>query len=395
MFAAIGNFLYGVLAGINNVVQNYGIAIILFTILIRLICLPFDYKSRKGMRKMSLIQPKLNELQRKYGNDKQKFQQKQAELMRKEGYNPLSSCLPMLLTWPLMIAMFSAMRSIANEQTAMQTLRFLVDGQNAIRPEEKFLWVKNIWMTDSPFSSIAPSLDYLARSQQMGLGMDVWAKAFGNLSNEEILAVVGKLGLSLDKLIVIPLDSTGNALLNAETFFQLPADGMLAALQGANLQLGSMINDASLSAAGFNLTTLCTQLGQVPEYLAATEKVQGWESINMLILNLSLYKNYNGLLLFPILAGVAQILQTKLNPQMKEQQQAQPANGQGQGMSNFMKYFFPILSIYFCLSSNAGFAVYWVTSTVVMWVQSIVITKYLEHKDAQTTEKVVGEGSVK
>ncbi|MBR4359335.1 MAG: membrane protein insertase YidC [Clostridia bacterium] len=395
MFAAIGNFLYGVLAGINNLVQNYGISIILFTILIRLICLPFDYKSRKGMRKMSLIQPKLNELQRKYGNDKQKYQQKQAELMRKEGYNPLSSCLPLLLTWPLMIAMFSAMRSIANEQTAMQTLRFLVDGQNAIRPEEQFLWVKNIWMTDSPFTSIAPSLKYLAESERMGLGMDVWAKAFGNLSNEEILAVVRQMGLSLDKLIVIPLDDMGNALLNAETFFQLPADSMLATLQEANLQLGAMITGNSLMASGFNMTDLCAQLALVPEYKAAIEMVGGWEDINLWITHLSLYKNYNGLLLFPILAGVSQILQTKLNPQMKEQQATQPANGQSQGMSNFMKYFFPILSIWFCLTSNAGFSVYWVTSTVVMWVQSILITKYLERKDAQSTEKVIGEGSIK
>ena len=353
MFAAIGNFLYGVLAGINNLVQNYGISIILFTILIRLICLPFDYKSRKGMRKMSLIQPKLNELQRKYGNDKQKYQQKQAELMRKEGYNPLSSCLPLLLTWPLMIAMFSAMRSIANEQTAMQTLRFLVDGQNAIRPEEQFLWVKNIWMTDSPFTSIAPSLKYLAESERMGLGMDVWAKAFGNLSNEEILAVVRQMGLSLDKLIVIPLDDMGNALLNAETFFQLPADSMLATLQEANLQLGAMITGNSLMASGFNMTDLCAQLALVPEYKAAIEMVGGWEDINLWITHLSLYKNYNGLLLFPI------------------------------------------LSIWFCLTSNAGFSVYWVTSTVVMWVQSILITKYLERKDAQSTEKVIGEGSIK
>ena len=74
---AISQFLYGILNGINGLVNNYGISIIIFTILMRMVCMPFDYKSRKGMRKMSLIQPKLNELQKKYGNDKQKMQQKQ------------------------------------------------------------------------------------------------------------------------------------------------------------------------------------------------------------------------------------------------------------------------------------------------------------------------------
>ena len=56
--------MYNVLVGINSIIGNYGLSIIMFTLLVRLICLPFDYKSRKGMRKMSAIQPKLNELQR-------------------------------------------------------------------------------------------------------------------------------------------------------------------------------------------------------------------------------------------------------------------------------------------------------------------------------------------
>lgn len=364
MFAAIGNFLYGVLAGINSVVQNYGISIILFTILIRIVCLPFDYKSRKGMRKMSLIQPKLNELQRKYGNDKQKFQQKQAELMRKEGYNPLSSCLPLLLTWPLMIAMFSAMRSVANEQTAAQALRFLVDPNNAIHPSEQFLWVKNIWMTDSPFTPVVPT----AASLNL-LGADVWAKALGSLTNEELLAVLSKLNIDAAALFT---------------------EEQLA----AGTQLGSLIDAARLTGAGFTATAVCEGLGQMEQYAAALKAVDGWGSINLLIVNLKLYQQGNGWLLFPIMAGVFQILQTKFNPQLAEQQKAQPANGQGQGMGNFMKYFFPILSIWFCLTSNAGFAVYWVASTLVMWVQSILITKYFEKKDAQASDKVEGEGSV-
>ncbi|MBQ6256103.1 MAG: membrane protein insertase YidC, partial [Clostridia bacterium] len=139
--SVINNFMYNVLVGINSIIGNYGLSIIMFTLLVRLICLPFDYKSRKGMRKMSAIQPKLNELQRKYGNDKQKFQQKQAELMRKEGYNPLSGCLPLLLTWPLMIAMFYAMRSIAYEQLAMQAFKYLAGEGEIVTAAERFLWV--------------------------------------------------------------------------------------------------------------------------------------------------------------------------------------------------------------------------------------------------------------
>ena len=379
MFAAIGNFLYGVLAGINNVVQNYGVSIILFTILIRLVCLPFDFKSRKGMRKMALIQPKLNELQRKYGNDKQKYQQKQAELMRKEGYNPLSSCLPLLLTWPLMIAMFSAMRSVANEQTAAQALRFLLNPDTAIRSEEHFLWVQNIWMTDSPFTPAVPTVDALKM-----LGTDVWAKALATLNDQQLLDVLRKLNIEASTLFSAEqLEAVRAQLVNAG-----------AQLENVSAQLGGLIDASKLPSD--IAAVVSNSLSGMTEYKDALSSVPGWGSIHLLFMTLTLYQQRNGWLLFPILAGVFQILQTKFNPQMAEQQKAQPANGQGQGqgMGNFMKYFFPILSIWFCLTSNAGFAVYWVASTLVMWVQSILITKYFEKKDAQSSDKLVGEGSV-
>lgn len=348
--SAITDFLYSVLSGINGVVQNYGVAIIIFTVLMRLICLPFDYRSRKGMRKMSAVQPKIAELQKKYQNDPKKLQQKQAELMRKEGYNPLSGCLPMLLTWPLMIAMFAAMRAIANERLAMQAFQYLAGETDIITSAEHFLWVKNIWMTDSPFTSIAPDL----RSLQI-LTQDVWQKAYGLLSEGQLQSVTAAIaGVSDQALDFATRES-----------MQVSVQNIVAALQN------------------------------VPAYTQAIAAVPGWSNLNALIFTITLYQQYNGLLILPVAAGVAQILQTKYNPQLKEQQNVQPANGQGQGMNNFMKYFFPILSVYFCLSSNAGFALYWVTSTAVMWVQSIVLTKVFEKQEAKKATAVNGEGSVK
>ena len=344
---SITQFLYNILAGINGVVGNYGVAIIIFTILMRMICMPFDYRSRKGMRKMSLIQPKLNELQRKYGNDKQKFQQKQAELMRKEGYNPLSSCLPMLLTWPLMIAMFAAMRAIANEQLAMQVFKYLAGEEQIISAADRFLWVKNIWMTDSPFTAIAPN----ATALQM-LTQDVWQKAYDLVQQDpELLAAV-----------------TQN--ISAEFLDFSTSDAMKQTVE-----------------------KIIGVLETLPNYSAAVASVPGWTNLSFLLFSVTLYKDYNGLLIFPVLAGVSQLLQTKFNPQMSEQQ-PQP-NGKPNSMSNFMKYFFPILSVFFCLTSNAGFAVYWVTSSCVMWAQSIIITKILEKKDQKKAATVSGEGSVK
>ena len=349
---AIADFLYGILEGITGVVQNHGVSIIIFTILMRLVCVPFDYKSRKGMRKMSAIQPKLAELQRKYGNDKQKYQQKQAELMRKENYNPLSSCLPMLLTWPLMIAMFTAMRTIANEQLAMQAFRYLANDPNPIQNADVFLWIKNIWMTDSFFAPTAPDANSLGM-----LTTDVWNKVMGMLSEDQLATILANIQVAVPDFAALDFSTT-------------------SAMQ----QTVAAINKG---------------LMQIEDYSKAVASVPSW-TINLILFSVTPFVNYNGLLILPALAGITQVLQTKFNPQMKEQEKAQAAtNGQQNGTGKFMKYFFPILSVYFCLTSNAGFALYWVTSNVVMWVMSVVMTKMLEKQDAKKDAAIAAEGKIK
>ena len=340
----IEQFLYDVLAGINSLVGNYGVSIIIFTILMRLIIMPFDYKSRKGMRKMALIQPKINELQKKYGKDQQKLQQKQAELMKKEGYNPLSGCLPLLLTWPIMFAMFAAM------QMALQTFRYLAGETDIISAADRFLWVKNIWMADSLFASIAPN----AQALNM-IPANMWQRAYETLSEGQISAIAQSIA------------SVSETALDFST----------------------------AATVKTSITSMLTALGQMPGYVEAVATVPGWANVNFFVFSITLYKQYNGLLILPVLAGVSQILQYKFNPAMTENQQTQQNNSQGAGMNTFMKYFFPILSVFWCLTSNAGFAVYWVTSTIAMWVQSVIITKILEKKDAQKAQSVSGEGSIK
>ena len=78
--------LRSVLDFIYSLIGNYGWSIAVFTILIRIVLLPLDIKNRKGMNQMQEMQPKINELQKKYANDQQKLQQKQMELFKKEHY---------------------------------------------------------------------------------------------------------------------------------------------------------------------------------------------------------------------------------------------------------------------------------------------------------------------
>lgn len=100
-----------VLQFIYKYIPNYGIAIILCTILIRLITFPLQYKSFKSMKKMQELQPEMTRLKEKYKDDAQKMQKETMELFKKSGANPLSGCLPLLLQMPFFFAIYKVLYS--------------------------------------------------------------------------------------------------------------------------------------------------------------------------------------------------------------------------------------------------------------------------------------------
>ncbi|MBQ6901697.1 MAG: YidC/Oxa1 family membrane protein insertase [Oscillospiraceae bacterium] len=89
---------------------NYGLAIILFTVLAKLVMLPFQMKSKKGMMEMQRIQPKLAELEKKYKDDKERYSIEVQKLYKKEGVSMFGGCLPMLITLPIMFGLYSVLR---------------------------------------------------------------------------------------------------------------------------------------------------------------------------------------------------------------------------------------------------------------------------------------------
>ena len=141
---------------INGWVGNYGWSIVLFTLFIRLVLLPLDIKSKKSMRAMTKIQPKMAALQQKYANDRDKLNQKMSELYRKEHVSPMSGCLPMLIQMPILFIMFAAMRTVGNERTISMILGMKETG--ALQPGalQPWLWIKNVFMPDSFSATILP-----------------------------------------------------------------------------------------------------------------------------------------------------------------------------------------------------------------------------------------------
>ncbi len=111
VFQALLNSLGWVLAEIYDFVGNYGLSIIVLTILIRVILLPLGIKQIKSMGAMQSIQPKVKEIQKKNKGNKQKAQEETMKLYKEAGVNPLGGCLPLLLQFPILIAMYSVLRA--------------------------------------------------------------------------------------------------------------------------------------------------------------------------------------------------------------------------------------------------------------------------------------------
>jgi YidC/Oxa1 family membrane protein insertase len=105
-FSFISKPLLWLLRHIYALVGNWGIAIILLTVLVKAATLYWTNKSMRSMKAMAALKPEMEALQKKYGDDRQKMQQAQMELFKRHGVNPLAGCLPMLLQMPIWMGLY-------------------------------------------------------------------------------------------------------------------------------------------------------------------------------------------------------------------------------------------------------------------------------------------------
>lgn len=90
---------------------NYGVAIIVLTVVLKILLYPLTYKSMKSMKKMSVIQPQIQKLRERYKDDKEALNREMLQLMKTQGYNPVAGCLPMLVQMPIFFALYQVLYS--------------------------------------------------------------------------------------------------------------------------------------------------------------------------------------------------------------------------------------------------------------------------------------------
>lgn len=111
IWAAIAKVLIWIMRFFHNLIPNWGVAIILLTVTVKLIVLPLTHKSMVSAEQMKKLQPKMEEIRKKFAEDKARQQQEMMKLYQTEKINPLGGCLPLLIQMPVWIALFTALRA--------------------------------------------------------------------------------------------------------------------------------------------------------------------------------------------------------------------------------------------------------------------------------------------
>jgi len=328
----LNSLLLTVIKAMQSFINNYALTIILFTILIKVVVLPLNVKSRRSTMRMASVQPKMQELQEKYKNDQEKLNQKLQELYRKEGVSPMGGCLPMIISMFILFAMFYALRVFANEQLVAQFLTFYHNPE--IDPStltDSFLWIRNLWMPDSPFATYMPDV----KSLQL-VEIEVWNDVSARL------AAAGTIPQAL--------------------------------------------NFADRDAMMAFITDVVTPFVASDVYAPYVAPVTGLGNLNILgIIRFTIFKEGNGWFVLPLLSVASQLVMQKLTMQ---QTQMDPSQA---GSQKTMLYVMTFMSLYFCAIYNSAFALYWVVSNLYAIVETIGMNKYFAAQDRKAaTAREVG-----
>ena len=120
-------------------VDNYGISIIIFTVVVKVCLYPLYIKQIKSTAKMADLQPKMQEIQNKYANDRETMNIKMQEFYKEEKFNPMGGCLPMIIQMPIIMGLFALLRN---------PMRYISHDNMIFAFHESFIWIRDLSQPD-------------------------------------------------------------------------------------------------------------------------------------------------------------------------------------------------------------------------------------------------------
>lgn len=208
MFNALHNMIIALGVPEHAEGISYVLAIVLFTVIIRLLILPLNIKATKSNAKMQEIQPEMQKLQKKYANDPQKLQLETSKLMKENNVSMFGGCLPTLLPLPILFALYGVFRNISATPGADTSFLFIPDifGIGGIS------FVSIILAILSALSTYIPSLLLSKSMPQQEGGMNM------STMNIVMSAMMGFMALQFQPILVIYW-ITGGLIQLIQTYF--------------------------------------------------------------------------------------------------------------------------------------------------------------------------------
>ena len=138
MWDAFKDWIFSCIQFFSNFVGDWGLAIIIITVIFRLIVAPIMHKQIKSSFQMQKIQPLIKEVQTKFSNDPVRMNEEMQKLYAETKFNPLAGCLPMLLQMPIFLAMFQTLRELGGRQTGASYTFYGMVPDLTLTPSEMF-----------------------------------------------------------------------------------------------------------------------------------------------------------------------------------------------------------------------------------------------------------------
>lgn len=309
------NGIYNIMDSVFGV-QNIGVCIIIFTIIIYTLMIPLTVKQQKWSKMSAVMNPEIQKIQKKYANKKDQAsmlkQQEELQIVyEKYGVSPTSGCLPMLIPMPILFALYPVIQNIPK----------YVDGVKAA-----YMPVVDQIMQVDGFQKIMETIGS-AKPVLMS------ATAYDYSKADTLVQVLYKFQ-----------NSTWNTLVD-----KMPSI--------------ETVVDATTKTMGHLNNFLGINIGETPMTML-TNSLHPFSIVGIILA-----------VIIPIMAGLAQFISVKLQPQPSMDE-----NNQMAASMKTMTYTMPLFSVFLGFTLPAGLGLYWAVSAVVRCVQQVAINKYLQTK---------------
>lgn len=366
MFDIIAIPLGWIMKGCYYVFKNYGIALLVFTLITKVLLFPLNIKQQKSTASIAMLKPKLDELEKKYGKNKQKLQEEQMALYSETGVNPMASCMPMLV---LMLILFAMIPVIYGPLTYVSNLE-----KDDVKASNQM--IKQLHIVSAEVKDHDTTLEELIAGYEAE-GKDPYDELEDLFKDEEEYpksAKTFKKESGIDNVIdAIKLhNDIDQFVLDEKYFAQNLIEGRPELMtfvfaQDKNGEYSDVLSIASTElknfSEDFNYEFLGIYLGTTPSW-----------------------KDKKVTCLVPILSFLLNLLTTMISQHYSKKNN--PAMAKMTGSTALMMYFMPVFSLWITFKYPIGLGIYWCFSSLFGIFQIIILNKiYTPEHVAELVEK--------